>query len=304
VTGQVGTPRLATPLGFQVTFFRVRLPHESSNPSPFFPRQLVIAHAGIADARRGRLLHDQKIARYGFGLAGADETTTRVFVDDWQLELTEGVYSAIVHGRGFGLRLRCQPDGPPMLQGELGFSRKGPRPAQASYYYSRPQLATRGILTLATEEFAVEGRAWLDHEWSSEIMDEGAAGWDWIGINLDGGAALMAFRMRGRDGGVRWAAASLRAGGEVTTFEPQEVAFEPLRRWRSPRTGAEYPVSVRVRTGPHVWTVDPLMDDQELDSRVTTGAVYWEGAVRVRREGGGGGSGYLEMTGYVDPIRF
>ncbi len=304
VTGQVGAPGLATPLGFQVTFFRVRLPHENPNPSAFSARQLVIAHAGIADVRQGRLLHDQKIARSGFGLAGTDQTTTRVYVDDWRLELAQGRYTATIPGRDFRLQLRFQPDGPPMLQGDQGFSRKGPRPAQASYYYSRPQLATSGTIAAAGQQFAVEGRAWLDHEWSSEIMDEHATGWDWIGINLDDGAALMAFRMRGRDGEARWAAASLREQGKVMTFGPREVAFEPLRHWRSARTGAQYPVSMQVRTGTYDWTIVPLMDDQELDSRITTGAVYWEGAVQVRREGRTVGSGYLEMTGYVEPIRF
>ena len=82
-----------------------------------------------------------------------------------------------------------------LLQGEGGLSRKGPEPAQTSHYYSEPQLAVRGTLGLDRgDAVAVAGRAWLDHEWSDSPLDANAVGWDWIGMNLDDGAALTAFR--------------------------------------------------------------------------------------------------------------
>lgn len=49
--------------------------------------------------------------------------------------------------------------------------------------------------------------------------------------------------------------------------------------------------------------LDPLMGDQELDSRESTGAVYWEGAVRVSRNGADVGRAYLELTGYANALR-
>jgi predicted secreted hydrolase len=63
-------------LGFQVTFFRARAPWESKNPSRFAPRQILLAHAAIADPRHGRLRHDERAARDAFGLAGAATRTT------------------------------------------------------------------------------------------------------------------------------------------------------------------------------------------------------------------------------------
>jgi predicted secreted hydrolase len=126
----------------------------------------------------------------------------------------------------FAYRLSLRPDGPPLLNGAAGFSRKGPDPRQASYYYSRPRLAVSGTLSLDGRAQPVSGQAWLDHEWSSELLPEGAQGWDWIGINLDDGGALMAFRMRGKDGRALWAAATLQAaGGAVQVFAPEAVAF-------------------------------------------------------------------------------
>ena len=49
--------------------------------------------------------------------------------------------------------------------------------------------------------------------------------------------------------------------------------------------------------------LEPLLDDQELDSRGSVGTVYWEGAVRVRRGSRTVGRGYLELTGYGAPLR-
>jgi predicted secreted hydrolase len=46
------------------------------------------------------------------------------------------------------------------------------------------------------------------------------------------------------------------------------------------------------------------MDDQELDSRASTGVIYWEGAVTARAGDQAVGRGYLELTGYGKPVRF
>jgi predicted secreted hydrolase len=114
----------------------------------------------------------------------------------------------------------------------------------------------------------------------------------------------MAFQIRGRNGDKLWAHAALRdAVGRVTTFSPDEVRFVPVRSWRSPRTNAVYPVSTKIQTGAIVWQLTPLQDDQELDSRQSTGAVYWEGAVSVIRDEQAAGRGYLEMTGYLKPLK-
>ncbi len=295
-----GTP----PRGFQVTFFRNRPRIAEANPSAFAPRQLVFAHAALADPREGRLVHDQRAARAGFGLAEARTGGTDVWVDDWSLRQDPNGYAARIAARDFAFDLAFAPTQPILLQGEAGYSRKGPLAAQASYYYSRPQLAVAGTLARGARSERVSGRAWLDHEWSSEVMAPEAVGWDWVGLNLADGGALMAFRMRGRETETFWAGGTLRtAEGRVRTFAPGEIRFEPVRRWRSPRTEVEYPVAMRVRAGELVLELEPLFDDQELDSRASTGTIYWEGAVRARAGGGVAGAGYLELTGYWRPLK-
>jgi len=304
VTGWVETPE-KKPLGFQVTFFRAATGIDKSNPSRFAPNQLIIAHAALSDPAVGKLLHDQKSARDGFGLAYTKVGNTDVKLDDWTMLREEsGRYQTSINARDFALRLTLTPTQPPMKQGENGFSRKGPQPEQASYYYSEPHLEVTGTIVRDGKPIAVSGSAWFDHEWSTAYLDPNADGWDWVGANLDDGSALMAFQIRGKDGSKIWAYAGLRDRyGKMTLFAPQEVYFEPQRTWRSPRTGATYPVAMRIRTGMTEWLLTPLQDDQELDSRESVGAVYWEGAVTVTRDGAPAGRGYFEMTGYVKPLK-
>ena len=284
VTGWLKTAR-GEELGFQITFFRTRLDVETANPSVFTPRQLILAHAALSDPRHGRLRHDERAARTALGLAGSAEEATRVWVDDWSLEVLQDKYRARIKARDFSLELEFNAKDKPVLQGDKGFSRKGAGPEEASYYYSRPQLAVGGTVNADR----VAGTAWLDHEWSSQYMAAGAAGWDWCGINLEGGGSLMAFRMRGTDG--------------RTVYAPPLTSFKVLRTWKSPRTGAEYPVEVIVRSGETELRLQPLMDDQELDARASTGTIYWEGAVRALRAGKQVGRGYLELTGYWRPMK-
>ncbi|NJA87957.1 carotenoid 1,2-hydratase [Rhodocyclus tenuis] len=364
-----------SPVGFQTTFFRVRSGAGEGNPSSFAPRQLILAHAAIADPRLGRLRHDQRAARVlggaNAGSAGGahySSARTDVHLGDWSFRQEDDSgrrYRAEVTAERFSYALTLVAEAPPMLNGEGGFSRKAADPKHASYYYSRPQLKVSGTLGLDGRTLPVTGRAWLDHEWSSELLPEAAQGWDWIGINFDDGSALMAFRLRGREGqmpaapggvalaasqvssgkkakaglaggqaensaevssapqagaqahaGVHadtasqiqaetlWSAGTLRhADAAVEVLPPQAVAFTALRRWRSPRTGVDYPVEWQVRIGRRRLHLQPLIDDQELDSRRSTGALYWEGAVRVSEDGREIGRGYLEMTGYREKIK-
>ena len=290
-------------LGFQVTFFRTRPAIDAANPSAFTPHQLLIAHCALSDPTRGRLWQDQKIRRAAMGLALAAEGDTDVQIDSWTLKRTGDVYAVNIAADEFALRLELAPTQPPLLNGEHGVSRKGEALEAASYYYSLPHLAVRGSIARNGRRDDVHGEAWLDHEWSSEYLESGAVGWDWIGINFADGGALMAFEIRGENHAVRWAGGTLRtADGAVQIFQPDQVRFVPVRTWQSPRTGTHYPVEWTVHAGTRELELKPLMDDQENDTRLSTGAVYWEGAVQAYEAGHATGRGYLELTGYQAPL--
>ncbi|MEP7261843.1 MAG: carotenoid 1,2-hydratase, partial [Usitatibacter sp.] len=212
VTGHLKT-KSSEDLGFQVTFFRVRNPDAETNPSRFSPKQLLFAHAALADPAAGRLLHAQRSARMIEGLVEAREGETQLRLDGWSLVREGSIYRTRITDGDFSLELDLAPTQQPMLQGDRGFSRKAPAAAHASYYYSEPQLRVKGRITRKAGASDVEGVAWLDHEWSSALLAPEAAGWDWLGANLEDGSALMAFRMRSKDGATVWAAGSIRSPG-------------------------------------------------------------------------------------------
>jgi predicted secreted hydrolase len=310
-TGWLATPeRPSEPThGFQITFFRSRTEVAADHPSAFAAKQLIFAHVALTDLAERRQRHDQRIARAGFGRAGSAEGDTLVALGDWRLQRTGPTgasrYDATIASPALGgaLALSMQTTQPLLLQGDAGHSRTGPGAAQASHYYSQPQLAVTATLTPPGQPArALRGTAWLDHEWSDSVLDRDAVGWDWIGMNLDDGSALTAFRLRRADGSALWAGGSWRRTGQTQAqaFGPDEVRFTPGRRWTSAATGARYPVEWQVETPAGRWTVQTLLDAQELDSRGSTGTVYWEGLSALRGpDGARAGLGYLEMTGYA-----
>jgi predicted secreted hydrolase len=291
--------------GFQVTFFRSRVDATQDMASRFAAKQLVFAHAAVTDVQGRRLWHDQRIAREGFDVALAAEGDTRVRLRDWSLERRADGWHARLPSGDFTLELAFAPTQPVLLQGRAGLSRKGPQEAQASYYYSMPQLQARGAITLKGRRFDAQGKAWLDHEWSEELLHPEAVGWDWIGMNLDDGSALTAFRLRKQDGTALWDGGSFRpARGDLFAFGQGDVDFSPQRRWTSPASRATYPVEWIVRTPADFYTVRAVIDNQELDSRSSTGAIYWEGLSDLFDSNGKRvGRGYLEMTGYAQRLR-
>jgi len=288
------------PLGFQITFFRLLPAQVWDNPSAFNPRQIYFAQAAISDPRIGHLLTAQRIARAGMGLAGAKKDVTEVWIDHWSLRQKGAKYRARIDAQSIAYDLHFQATQPPLLEGPDGVSQKGPDPANASYYYSIPQLRVAGSVQIDGKVQRVQGKAWLDHEWSTAYLPKQAVGWDWMGINLANGGALMLFQMRKADGRALWLEGTWRhANGRVQYLHGTQISLQPLRFWQSPKTGNRYPVAWRVQIPGLQFTLQPLMNDQEFEATRSTGSVYWEGAVRAIGEDARPlGSGYLELTGY------
>ncbi len=321
LTGQLlvdtGTPARA--FGFQLTFFRTRVPVTQGMSSAFAAKQLIFAHAAVTDVTGKRLLHDQRIARSSgspeMDMAFANTQGTDLKLDNWLLKREATGYRAQASGSDFSMQLTLHETQALLLQGDQGWSRKGPDEQQASCYYSLPQLNASGRLQVAGQTFNVHGLAWLDHEWSQSLMHPDAVGWDWIGMNLLDGSALTAFRLRGKTGESIWAGGSFRTKNQAKpdVLDFNEVHFTPGRAWKSPASNTSYPVEWTVvltrRSGagtpnPERFTVKAVIDNQELDSRQSTGAIYWEGLSELfDSQGALVGRGYLEMTGYASPLK-
>lgn len=315
LTGCANVPGQEAALGFQLTFFRRRVASTQTMTSSLAAKQLLFAHAAVSDVAGKTLWSDQRIARWSGVPDGANtsdqswaqRSDTGLVLRDWSLRrTTQGSLRAVVTAADFSLDLTVADTQPVLLQGDQGHSRKGPDAAQFSNYYSRPQLQTQGEIRLKGRRYGLaEGsRAWLDQEWSDALLHPDAVGWDWIGINLHDGGALTAFVLRRKDGSALWSGGSLRQGGKLHTFGPGDVVFTPQRLWRSPRTQAHYPVQWQVQVPGQVFTVRAAFEAQELDSRNSTGAVYWEGLCELlNAQQQQVGRGYLEMTGYAAPLK-
>ena len=298
----------AAPCGFQVTFFRIRTPLPAGT-SRFTATQLLFAHAAVSDSRIGHILHEERTARAGFGLAETSAGDTHAWIRDWHLKREpSGRYQTTIRAKEFALRCVLQPTQPLLLQGHGGFSQKGPSLENASYYYSQPHLQVSGELNVRGKRETVSGAAWLDHEWSSALMPPGAVGWDWLGLNLDDGGALTAFQLRSTNEGAPavWSSAQWRLP-DGATLQParSELQFAPQRYWTSPQ-GGRYPVQSRITVGDRTLHLRPLFDAQELRTQ-TMGNSYWEGAVTAYEGAGDNakriGRGYWELTGYTKPLR-
>jgi predicted secreted hydrolase len=203
---------------------------------------------------------------------------------------------------GFGLQLALTALGPPVLHDGDGWVDFGA--AGGSYYYSRPRMSAAGTLDVNGEPVAVTGTAWFDHQWG-DFIAVGGGGWDWFAVNLDDGTDLTISLVRGADGTDALVYGTLvHSDGTSSHLAGDQIAVETLGHWTSPRTGATYPSGWRVRlAGAGLdLVVTPTLRDQELDTRSTTGVVYWEGSERVSGTRGGrpvAGKGYVELTGYA-----
>jgi predicted secreted hydrolase len=292
--------------GFQLTFFRVALsPDAIPRESAWATNQAWMAHFTLTDTEGGRFHAAERLARGALGLAGAEASPFRVWVDDWQA-------AGRAQADAFPLRLRAS-DGdvavelelsattPRVLQGQQGWDRKGPEPGNASHYYSYTRLAARGTVRTPEARFEVDGTAWMDREWSTSALGADLEGWDWLSLQLSDGRDLMLYRLRRKDGGAGAFSkgALVQPDGSRIALAVHEFALEPRRWWTSPTTGVRYPVAWSVEIPSQVLSLDvePRIDDQELDLSVR----YWEGAVRATGSDNGRAiraQGYLELAGY------
>ena len=293
--------------GYQVTFFRTGLiPPRDAGPedmmgtaSAWVVENMWMAHGAVTDLDAKTHVADQRFSRSSPGLAGAQSSPFKVWLDDWQL-LGDGdnfPWTLRLGSQEFALELELEPLKPMILQGDQGLSRKSDTPGNASYYYSYTRLATSGKLILAGQEHEVQGLSWFDREWSTSTLDRDQSGWNWFSLQLDRGEEMMFFQLLDLEGNPdgnsqgSWIAGN----GAKTTLSGESIQLKSLEDWQSPY-GQEYPVRWQLDypQGGESWIIAAPVEGQFMDLAVR----YWEGAVEVfdRRSMKKIGHGYLEMT--------
>jgi predicted secreted hydrolase len=299
--------------GFQATFFRsaVALPIAvagGTHQPDFGNDTIYLAHMALTDVSGGKFVHQQRLNRRGWDATAATDHL-EVRNGNWWLRMTDTNHLTMaLHGSVRGqaeLRLELTPLKPLVVFGKNSVSQKAADPSAASYYLTFPRLKAVGQVVDDNITNEVRGQAWMDHEISSSQLGTNQSGWDWCCLQFTNNREIMAYRMRRQDGSqddystLAW----VNASGKVTQFASGAFHMETVRTWRSPQTGAVYPVEMRLVTvdeasgQPVTFLLEPLVEDQELSGEGKLS--YWEGACRVRDEAGGEiGSAYLELTGY------
>ena len=160
-----------------------------------------------------------------------------------------------------------------------------------------------GSVTLDGTTMQVTGEAWFDHQWG-DFIAVGGGGWDWFAVNLADGTDFTLSLVRAADGSYPLVYGTYVApDGSVTHLPQSAFSVAATGSWTSPNSGATYPAGWQIEIPGQQLTVDltPTVADQELDTRATTGVIYWEGSQHVSATRAGipvSGESYVELTGY------
>ncbi len=292
--------------GYQLTFFRrALLPEDQqvARESDLATEQIYFAHFALTDVGGSQFHAFERFSRGAGGLAGAEAEPYQVWLENWQVtQGTDGVYSLHAAQDGKEIDLEFVDRKGPVLQGDEGYSQKGPEAGNASTYYSLTRLESSGSVVVDGRTYDVVGLSWMDHEFSTSALGPGQVGWDWFSIQMDDGSELMVFQLRREDGSVDPYSSGtyIAADGTTTHLKREDFTLTPQGTWHSPRSGGDYPGgwTVSIPTLNLTINVEPYLADQELNVSFS----YWEGAMRITGEKEGHpvrGSGYLEMTGYA-----
>jgi len=279
-----------TPYGIQWTLFRSAMAPGAGPGSGWDSAQAWMGHAALTGA--GEHFVAERLARGGTGQAGVSQDQGfAAWIDDWAMAGDDiNNVNLRAQGTDFAYDLDLAAQGPLVFQGIGGYSVKSAS-GQASRYYSQPFYAVSGTLSLPGGPVVVTGQAWLDREWSSQLLDADQSGWDWVSLHFDTGEKLMGFTLRD-DGAGFTSATWIAEGGTPTPYGDGALRLTPLERHRV--AGRDVPVVWRVELPERDLdvTITPLNPDAWMETSVP----YWEGPMII--EGSHTGRGYLEMTGY------
>ena len=340
VTGNVNDEK-GREFGYQFTIFRRALSSKSAQErgrtSAWAADDFYLLHLAISDVEGKQHVDHEALERGVLGVAGATEISTvlkerppydritpeittreavgsepiRVWTSEtsfvrqpngWQLKANSSRV-------GMDLKLEEYADRPGkhMLHGkdgEKGLSRKGPKPGQASYYYSVPRLSTTGSLTLDGKQFKItSGVSWMDHEFGSNQLSTDQAGWEWFAVQLDSGVEIMLYVLRNKDGSIEPSSSGSWSDsvGCCHYFKVTDAMLKSGGEWKSPHSGATYPLEWDLHLPLNiVLKIKPVFADQEFHSAQGAKMNYYEGAIHVEGTQDGKpvkGRGYLEITG-------
>lgn len=304
------------PFGFELTFFRQRIipEYKKTMPEPassWRTDQAWAAHFAISDIQGNSFHQDQLVMRGAMGLAGTklQGDTWNFNVLDWRIRIAPQAQKLRAQTEDMAVSFDFTPQKGPILHGHDGYSQKGSNQTSASCYVSFPRLQGSGKIRLAEQTYQVKGNAWMDHEFSSALLEEGLEGWDWFSLQFSDQTELMFYVLRKKEGGMHSASAGtfIDQMGQTLQISSENFSLQVLDKWPSRRTGIVYPSGWRLSISSLDLQaiVQPRMKNQEMLTERSAGRNYWEGSVIVsgsRNQKNVNGTGYVELTGYGKPF--
>ena len=301
---EVGTSR---PFGYQLTFFRVALDTMGDNPNPskWKVGHIYFSHMTLTDVEGKKFHYFERINRKGIGIAGANSERLMVWNEDWSLEGTDNEHVLEAVESGVGIKLQLAPEKKLVVHGQDGISKKGSEAGNASHYFSYTRMKTSGTVFVDGKNYKVFGTSWMDHEYSSNQLNNELSGWDWFSLKLDDQTELMLYLLRRKSGGID----SFSSGTFVSSdgisrhIKRDEFTVESSAQWRSKQSGITYPSGWKLSL-PSLGiklSLSPDLNNQELYNLRSISASYWEGSVSVEGTIRGKlikGKGYVELVGY------
>lgn len=315
-TGNVRTSQ-GRRFGFELTFFRFGIERSSAPAAVWDVRNVWMAHMALSDLQGGHFLYTERLNRAGAGITGADLGQARVWNGNWQSQwkldpqAPGAMASQKLQGIAdrFSFTFTLTTAKPPVIHGEDGISQKAAGDGRASHYISYTRLRTSGEIILDGHRFDVAGEGWMDHEFFTDQLAPNQSGWDWFSLQLADGSDIMLFDLRRKDGthDPFSSGTYVDAHGRATHLAAGDFSLTPGKTWTSPKSGGRYPLewSIQIPSLGLNATITTPLPQQELAGKTRFEPTYWEGAIDVAAIRNGApvrGDGYLEMTGYAEPI--
>ena len=176
-----------------------------------------------------------------------------------------------------------------VLHGPNGVSKKSPAGGK-SFYYSQPFFKVDGLVEINGITHEVEGNAWADREWSSELLAEDQIGWNWLGLHFDDGSKLMVFEVKSKSGRPFFSGTRIYKNGKYKSLQPQNFILQPkiLSQTKGDKIHLDWEIEIP-NENLNV-TIKPINRNSYMETFIP----YWEGPVSFT--GTHSGVGFLEVT--------
>lgn len=289
--------------GFELVFFKRRTDRDKIGVVPMaaVANPMYFAHFAISDITRGQFRYET-LRSFDKPLdvpVSMSTTSCDVRLGPWSLREVAGKH--VLHAEfesGFVFDAILETQKPVVLNGEGGITKKKDG-ASKHFSFTRMSVTGQSVEDGMLETFT--GTAWMDREFGS--WEQG--NWDWFSIQFNDETELMVYQFQDPTGAFNGQSTGtfVARDGTCTYLTPNDFEIEAAGEWTSPRTKATYPAGWQLRV-PRLGIdlrIDPLIADQELDTRGSTMVVYWEGACKVTGTKAtlpADGRAYVELVGY------